>query len=247
MKNILNLWDIDGNMVNLYKCHNASYQKAIFEVYGKKIDFKEIESNYGVPSREVIAIPLRKIFLDEKTIQNGIKKALLIYSKQLGIEILKSDKSNLILPGVVNVLNKFKSFGIPSGIVTGNIKEAGELIIENTGLIKFFDSRINSFAEQQTTDRSQIVKNAIDLAIKNKIISKDAKIYVFGDTPTDVLAAKKNNCISIAVIKNSNDKDSSYGGQSYNKRKIALEEAGPHLLLEDYTQLDKLLDFMNLR
>lgn len=237
--NALMLWDIDGNLVNIYHCHTPSYQEAIQEVYGVKPAYQDIEVNYGMPAREVIAIPVRKLNLKESIIQEKMEKVLTIYSKKLKNKI-KNDSGNVLLPGVLDLLKKISSLKIPMAIVTGNIKKAGESIVNASGLNKFFISEISAYADD-FHKRYEIVGDAIDKAKKKGFVKKDTKIYVFGDTPADIEAAKINNCISVAVIKNSNKSDSSPGGISYRQRKKLLIEAKPDFLFDDYTHASKIL------
>jgi len=244
MKKILTLWDIDGNLINAYKYHTPAYQKAIKEVYGVTPTFEEIEKNYGLPAKEVVAIPVRNLGVDEEKIQEGMEKVFSIYSKQLE-EGIKADSKETILPGVSALLSKVKSLHIPMGVVTGNIKQAGEALIKGSNLFGFFSPEINSYGDTAKY-RHEIVSAAIKHAQKNDFIDDGAKIYVFGDTPADVEAAKKNKCISVAVIKNSNEADSSPGGESYRKRKAALEEAEPDFLFDDYTNLEEILSIIGI-
>lgn len=246
MNNILLLWDIDGNLVNVYKHHNPAYQKAIEKIYGIKLSFQDIEQNYGLPAREVIAIPVRKKGVSKQIIKKGMNQAFSIYSEELEKRIkIASKGSEVILPGVLELLKKFKFLKIPMGIVTGNIKKAGEAIIKGSNLYDYFDPKINSYGDN-VTHRYEIVSTAINQAKENGLIGDETKIYAFGDTPADVEAAKKNNCVSIAVIKNSNDKDSSPGGYSYHKRKESLEKSNPDFLFDDYTNLREIMSIMGI-
>lgn len=245
MNNILTLWDIDGNLVNVYKYHTPAYQKAIETVFGIKLSFTEIETNYGMAAREVVAMPLRKKGVDEKRIQSGIEQVLAIYSEQLETGIKMAQKSKVILPGVLALLQKLKEKSIPMGLVTGNIKKAGEAIVKGSNLYDYFDSRVNSYGDK-VTQRSKIVLNAINSAKKNGIITNNARIYVFGDTPSDIEAARENNCISVAVIKNSNSDESSLGGDSYHRRRAILLESKPDYLFDDYTNLEKILSILKI-
>ena len=245
MGKILTLWDIDGNLVNVYKYHTPAYQKAIEIVFGVKPTFQEIEHNYGLPAKEVVAIPVRKFGIKEEVIQKGIEEVFSIYSKNLEESIRIANKSNVVLPGVLDFITKLKSLNIPMGIVTGNIKKAGDAIIKGSDLYDFFDSRINSYGDK-VNYRHEIVSQAIIRAKENGLIENNATIYVFGDTPADVEAAKKNGCISVAVIKNSNDSDSSPNGKNYVNRKRLLEAANPDFLFDDYTDCERILSIINI-
>ncbi|MDO8508925.1 MAG: HAD hydrolase-like protein [Nanoarchaeota archaeon] len=246
MDNTLSLWDIDGNLVNVYKFHTPAYQLGIREVFGVEVSFPEIETHYGKPAREVVSAPLRKKGISDNTIENGVGRVLSIYSSQLEKMTSSLMPNEATLPGVLPLLHQFRKMGIPMGIVTGNIKIAGEAILKGTNLYGLFDSRISSYGDN-ATERYQIVSNSIESAKKFNLIKNNAKVYVFGDTPSDVEAAKKNNCKSIAVVKNSNNKDSSPGGENYLIRKTALIESKPDFLFDDYTDTFEILRLIGLK
>ena len=241
---ILTLWDIDGTLVNVNKYHTPAYQKAIEAVYGVKLSFCEIEKNYGLPTREVIAIPLRKRGIREEIIQKKILSVFSIYSKELEEGLRNaSNKSELLLPGVLSLLEKIGSQKIPMGIVTGNIKKAGEAILKGLSLDHCFNPILNSYGDTAIT-KSEIVLNAINSAKENNIIDDNTRIFVFGDSPAEIDAARSNNCISLAVIKDSNDLESSPGGSRYIRRKKILMRSRPDYLLDDYTDLEKILSIL---
>src|SRR3989344_957459 len=244
MKDILTLWDIDGTLVNVYKYHTPAYQAAIKHIYGINISASEIEQNYGLPAREVVAIPVRKLGVAEEVIQAGLDKVFSIYAQQLekGIKTASGDET-VVLPGVIRFLEMIRYLDIPRGIVTGNIKQSGEAIIRAANLNQFFDPNINSYADN-TTQRKDIVAAAIKKFRENYSVHDEAKIYVLGDTPTDVEAATSNGCISVAVIKNSNEADSSPGGDSYRQRKEIMEKANPDFLIDDFTAIEKFFSRM---
>ncbi len=244
MKDILTLWDIDGNLVNVYKFHTPSYQKAFEEVFGVKLSFPEIEKNYGLPSWDVISLPLIEHGIPKELIGKNMDRTLSIYALQLEKGISKASEE-VVLPGVLKLLGKLSSFGVPMGIVTGNIKRSAGVILKSAGLGSYFDSRISGYGDMPVS-RSEIVACAILSARKVGMISKDARIFVFGDTPSDVSAAKENGCISVAVVKNSNEPGSSPGGKAYSERKKLLEAAYPDHLLDDYTGTKKVLDILGL-
>lgn len=211
------------------------------KAYSILISRQNIESYFGYPARENIALPLKDWGLGESLIQKNMRARLSFTSTYLKQEVkTASENSNVVLPGVLGLLEKIKSLDIPIGIVTGNLKENGEEIIECSNLSEFFDSRINTYSDGMP-NRFKIVSTAIKRAKDRGIIGKCAKIYVFGDSPSDIKATRENGCISIAVIRNSNDLDSSLGGDVYNSRKEILEKAKPDFLLEDYTDLGKII------
>ncbi|MDD5182160.1 MAG: HAD family hydrolase [Candidatus Nanoarchaeia archaeon] len=245
MKNILTLWDIDGNLVDIYRYHTPAYQKAFKKVYKTELSSSEIEENYGKPQKDVIAIPLRNKGIDAETIQNGFPSMVSEYAKQFEHNLKQASKdSNIVLPGVASLLQKLKSKNIPMGVVTGNIKKVGESILDIAGLYDYFDPRINSYGDG-ISHRYELVSKAINSAKKLGLVNFKTKIYVFGDVPADVESARKTGCISVAVIKNSHDSGSSKAGKSYSRRKKLLEAAKPDYLFDDYTDLEKIISVLN--
>ena len=245
MKKILTIWDIDGNLVNISKYQALADQKAIEKVFREKPSLQEIEENFGKPSKEVLAIPIRKYGISEKDIQENMDKMLKFQANRLVEEIKNADKSEVLLPGVLELLEKLRELGIPMGIVTGNIEEAGKSIIETLNLSYYFNKNINSYGDN-VNQRHEIVSRAIRKAREEGLIDKNSKVYVFGDTSNDIVAAKRNNCISVAVIKNSNNKESSRGGKIYNARKRLLKKSKPDFLIDDYTDYKKIISILNI-
>lgn len=244
MENILTLWDIDGNLVNVYSHHTPAYQKTFMEIFGLKTSVELIEETYGLPAWDVITNPLRKSGIDEETIKKKYSQLMDTYFKHISESMNKEDSSSIVLPGIVPLLEKLRLMDIPMGIVTGNLKRTGEAILRAGRLIEYFDHDIRSYGDVEK-ERAQIVKNAIESAKKKGLVNDSTKIFVFGDTPSDVKAAKANNCISIAVIKNSKEEDSSPGGEEYKKRKALLEDANPDYLVDDYTDTEQILSILS--
>lgn len=243
MKKPLTLWDIDGNLVNVYRYHTPAYQGAIRKAYGVEVPLEEIESNYGLPASEVVAIPVRKRNIPETKIQRGLERVFSLYADELEKTLRTANDS--VLPGVRDVLEALKRAQVPRGVVTGNIKKAGEAVLRGTDLYGFFDSRINSYADG-ISERYLIVSAAIQAARENQIIEDDAKIFVFGDKPADVEAARKNSCISVAVMRDSLGSESSPGGGTYIKRKKSLEQSHPDYLIDDYTNTSQILSLLGI-
>lgn len=246
MENLLVLCDIDGNLVYVTKHHTLGYQKAIEEVYGIKLTFPDIEANYGRPARDCIEMPLREKGMPEEIISQNSDEVLQIYAKYLERGIRKASReSDVTLPGAIDMLKMIKSYGIPLGVVTGNIRIAGEAVLRGTSLYNLFDARINSYSDF-ASNRHEIVSNAIRSARELGLIDCSARVYVTGDTVHDITAARINKCISIAVIRNSNDEECSPGGRIYSQRKEILEKAQPDYLLDDYTDIEKIMSILGI-
>jgi phosphoglycolate phosphatase len=103
-----------------------------------------------------------------------------------------------LMPGVAELLPLLaRREDIVLGLETGNIEPAARLKLERGGISHYFPS--GGFGSD-SADRAQLIKTAIERACaveKRAIAHKD--IYVIGDAPYDVSAAKKNGVNTIAV------------------------------------------------
>ncbi len=241
---ILTLWDIDGNLVDVFDCHTAAYQKAIKAIFGISISPEEIIKNYGKPAKENIAAPLRDKGILEEELNEKMQEIFSIYYSELERNISgQMQENSIFLPGTKHLLEAVKSKKLPMGIVTGNNRIAAEIILRKTGLIKYFDLEISGFGDSKDS-RSEIVRHAILAAKEKGIIDNNPRIFVFGDTPNDIIAAKHNGCISIAVIKDKLSKDMIIGSKRFENRRNILTEMNPDFLVDDYSDTQRIMDLI---
>jgi len=99
------------------------------------------------------------------------------------------------IPGLLSVLDRKKRFAL--GVATGNIEETGWAKLERGRLRRYF--RFGAFASD-SNERVEIVRTAIRRGEKllGKKFPKE-NIFVIGDAPQDIEAAKKAGARSIAV------------------------------------------------
>lgn len=101
-----------------------------------------------------------------------------------------------VCPGVRLALRGLERRGAVIGLVTGNLTRIGWRKMERAGLRKYF--RFGAFAEL-AKDRAGLVRIAIQRARRERWIDRGASIWLVGDHPNDVLAAKANGIRVVAV------------------------------------------------
>lgn len=99
-------------------------------------------------------------------------------------------------PGVRSLLHRFTRRGIPLALVTGNLTRIGWKKLECAGLAHYF--RFGAFSEMART-RAGLVRIAIRTARQRGYVTRTARFALFGDAPSDILAARANRVCSIAV------------------------------------------------
>jgi phosphoglycolate phosphatase-like HAD superfamily hydrolase len=97
---------------------------------------------------------------------------------------------------VRQVLYRLSRRGAVIGLVTGNLSRIGWRKMERAGLRKYF--RFGAFAEL-AKDREGLVRIAIRQARREGWIHRESRIWLVGDHPNDVRAAKANGIRALAV------------------------------------------------
>ncbi len=98
------------------------------------------------------------------------------------------------LPGVREVLTHLRGKQAVLGIATGNLGPIGQAKLEHVGLWEFFT--IHGWSDEFET-RADVFRGAV--AKVKETAGEQVSLCVFGDTPTDVAAARANHLAVIAV------------------------------------------------
>jgi len=99
-------------------------------------------------------------------------------------------------PGVKRLLQRLQRSRVPCGLVTGNLARIGWKKLECAGLKRYFV--FGSFAGTAHT-RTALARNAIRLARRRGLLKSGTKVWLIGDAPQDILAARANGIGCMAV------------------------------------------------
>jgi len=147
-------------------------------------------------------------------------KQIGIFFTQLSIELDQKMKIHPpeVFPGVEAFLERVSDrWGL--GLVTGNSKSSAWVKIRHAGLERFFGD-VGGFGDEHG-DRSQMAALAFQRA------GNPETVFLLGDTPSDILAAKNNQMISVAVCNGSFDR-------------AALEATHPDWILDSFLDAEEL-------
>ena len=190
------LFDLDGTLVDVFDVHIESYIKMIKEVFGVDLAPEDLIKNIGHPARVVIGSPLLERGIDPKIIEEKMETAYKSYKSHLE-HGLKGTGEDVILPGVVRLLDVLSQKGEILGLVTGNISTVGMLILEITGLVKYF--KVHSFGDVALR-RSEMIGRAVELAKERYgFVPESRNVFIVGDAAPDIQAGKEFGCVTIAV------------------------------------------------
>jgi phosphoglycolate phosphatase len=99
-------------------------------------------------------------------------------------------------PGARPLLQRLRRASIPAGLVTGNLSLIGLRKMESAGLRRFFC--FGAFAEMGNS-RVALAKLALAQARRKGLVASHTRLWLIGDHPNDVNAARANAIRSIAV------------------------------------------------
>ena len=188
------LFDIDGTLLRRAGPHHRqALTDAILEVSGVRTSFDGIETS-GRLDRDLIRTLLRNADAAETEIDRWMP--LIVERAQAGYQLLCPGLEDKVCPGVREFLGTLQTANIPAGLVTGNLTAIGWKKMEAAGLRTFFT--LGAFADMAST-RADLVDIAIRSARECGIAGEGTVIWLVGDHPNDVLAAKLNGIRSIAV------------------------------------------------
>ena len=166
---------------------------------------------------------LKKENVEDEQIRNSMKRAFSAMVEYVSAN-LKPDDYRL-LDHVNIVLEKLHNSEYSLGILTGNLQAIASLRLEHSGISSYFiaggygdDSRV----------RSELVNHAIQRF--GKSIERE-DIYLIGDTPLDIRAARDASVNAIAVATG-----------VYK----APDLSGADLVLENFNEEKKLMEFLKI-
>jgi len=128
-----------------------------------------------------------------------------------------------LFPNVENVLRAVSKHW-KLGLVTGNIEATAWAKLHHAGIAHYFD--FGGFGCTHA-DRAEIARQAL----KASGVKHPEKVFLIGDTPSDINAAKVNGFVAIAVAT---------GGFDFQ----TLEKSGADFVFEDLTDTDRLMSIL---
>ena len=221
----LALFDIDKTLIKSSNGHRAAFSVAFKEVYGINASIDIIQPS-GMTDQQIIFEVLKIKGLDEEKIKSKLdlcmEKMVEAFNKTID-----SDEV-IILPGVKELLEKFKDNNILMGLVTGNLEPIARGKMKKLNLNHYF--KVGGFGNEHF-DRTELVKIAIKKAQSNFDFIFSDNVYLFGDAPQDMKAGSEAGIIPIGVTTG-----------IYSKQQ--LENAAASLVLNDLTNTEEILRYI---
>ncbi len=188
------LFDIDGTLIRRAGPH---HRQALVDAV-RRVTRLETTTD-GVPvqgmlDRDILTQMMREAGASPAFIRRAmpgvVERAQSIYARRC------PDLRDKVCPGVRGLLARLARRRIPAGLVTGNLSRIGWKKMERAGLRRHF--RFGAFAEL-APNRAGLVRIALRQARQSGWTNRATRVWLVGDHPNDISAARANGVGAIAV------------------------------------------------
>lgn len=231
MKKLI-LFDLDGTLLQTGRCGKTGLDKAIRKLHGKlpQYDLSLLIGNTDSWNFEEV---YRQTF-GKKPTAAQLKKIKETYLNILPEEIKNSvkEKRYACIKGVESFIKELSAKkGVYLALGTGNYKDAAYIKMEPSKLGKYF--KTGGFGEDSKVRSEMLAKGVARAEREFKAKFAPGDVYVIGDTPEDITAAKANGYHSAVVL------------TGYGDRKKLLRAAA-ELEMKDFTDISTWLVWLGL-
>ena len=190
----LALFDIDGTLSKNTLEHNRAFSEAFRKVYRMDASIGSI-NHEGMPDQAIIVEVLKRKKLTEEEIWLKMGKCMQVMVEVFRKSIKKAELAPL--KGVRKLLEALGRKNAGLGLVTGNLEQIAREKLKKLGLDEYF--KIGGFGSEDTK-REKLARLAIKRAKEFYHYNFDSHfVYLIGDTPHDIDAAKKAKVKSLIV------------------------------------------------
>lgn len=186
-------FDIDGTLLDLHGAGRRAFSLALKEAFGWKDEIAYIKFA-GATDLDV----LDQIFKRNQRTLTREDVELFFSILPAKLRETSAEIEATIYPGVMDlVVNLSARPDVTIGLVTGNIESCARIKLEKAGLHGHF--QLGAFGHEHG-DRREIARLALERATSSLPSGRSfSRVFLVGDTPSDITAAHHIGAISIAV------------------------------------------------
>jgi phosphoglycolate phosphatase-like HAD superfamily hydrolase len=189
------LFDIDGTLVRRAGPHHReALEIAVRRVTGLVCTTEGIPVQ-GMLDGDILTEMLRRVGAGGPRVRAALP-LVMREAERIYVRTAPRDLRARVCPGARSLLRRLERASIPAGLVTGNLSTIGWRKMESAGLRRYL--RFGAFAEMGGT-RAELARLALAQARRRGWIGPRTRLWLVGDHPNDVNAARANSIGSIAV------------------------------------------------
>jgi phosphoglycolate phosphatase len=186
------LFDIDGTLLNSRDAvHYFAFRNAMREVLGVEASIEGVHV-HGNTDPGILRAVLRRAGMNDDAIDSALPEIV----ERMCAEVARNHEqlNPELCPTIPELLEHLRSRGKALGVVSGNLEPIGLLKLEKAGLKPLFS--FASFSHPREY-RADIFRHGIEQA--RKIVGSDSPVFIVGDTPSDIQAAREVGTDVIAL------------------------------------------------
>jgi phosphoglycolate phosphatase len=187
------LFDIDGTLIDSGGSGTRSWRAAFEKLYGVTVDIGDFSAAGETDPQVALATFRGALHRDpqEAELSNLYAQYLLFLTDDIWISA-----SYRVLAGVEPTLVRLGEAGAMLGLVSGALEGAARTKLMPANLNRYF---LFGAYGTDSPDRAELTRIAIDKATRLHPQVTPAEVYVVGDTPLDIAAARAAGAISVGV------------------------------------------------
>lgn len=211
------IFDLDQTLVDVFRAHDKAYHKTFKEIFGLEACYKNIDyAGKRIPA--LIEEYALKEGVPKPVIDMNIDEAVRVY--ELNFRMALKNVREHVLPGIPKLLFALKQKKYKLAIITGDLKALAQLILEESGLKKFFQTIITA---EDAKNKTEMAKKAVRRA------GKVSEVVIVGDSVRETMAGKQVGAKTIGVLT----------GEHSKKQH---EKAGTEYIFKDLSNTKKVLE-----
>ena len=181
------IFDVDGTLVDTVDMHADAWQRALSE-FGKQVPFEDVRAQIGKGGDQ-----LMPVFLSEEEVEEFGERM----EKRRG-EIFKSEHlpNARAFPEVRKLVERILEDGLRVGLASSAVEDELEHYKELAGIAELIDTATSKDDAEQSKPEPDIFA----AAVKRLGGPRAEECVVVGDTPYDVIAARKLGIRTIGVL-----------------------------------------------
>jgi phosphoglycolate phosphatase-like HAD superfamily hydrolase len=212
------LFDIDGTLIQSGGAGNRSLAKSFRKTFDCEESVEDVFFD-GKTDPAIIKEIFSKKFPQKRLTRKIVDRVLDNYVSYLKMEVAFAPQYK-VMSGVIGTLKELvETENIYVGLATGNIEAGAKIKLDRANLNRFFN--FGAYGSD-SAEREQIIKIAAKrgYSLAKEPIDK-GQTYVVGDTPNDIVAAKKAGFKSVAIASG-----------RYSRKELAKQK--PDYLFDDF-------------
>ena len=180
------LWDIDGTLMRSPGVGVRAFIGAIEEVTGRTWTPERLDFG-GRTDPDIAALLLAAVGVEDVTLVPAVLEALVRGYAAIDAELQASVR---VMPGVVAAIEALVAHQAVQTVVTGNLEVVARQKLAAARLVDRLRLECGAFGSDDHADRAALVELAITrVTAAGGAVDRD-RVWVVGDTPRDLVAAR---------------------------------------------------------